>query len=94
MCHFGVWDEGYNFDTATRRAVIVDAQRRGFCFYWPYRSGMLFPAAKVLQEREARDRDAARDRRLTIWGLWIAALALVANVFAQVAAALKWWPFR
>jgi hypothetical protein len=45
---------------------------------------MLLPAAQVLQEREARDLDA-QDRRLTLLGLWIAALALLGQLWAQVA---------
>jgi len=45
---------------------------------------MLFPAAKVLQQREAAAREAHQDRRLTIVGLWIAAVALAANVFLKL----------
>ncbi len=53
----------------------------------------MIPAAKALQEREAQARDASRDRRLTIAGLWIAALALLANVGLKLAEQLHWWPF-
>src|SRR5207244_9177831 len=54
-----------------------------------YRQGMMIPAAKALQEREAQARDASRDRRLTIAGLWIAALALLANVGLKLVEQLR-----
>jgi hypothetical protein len=79
-CSFGVWDEGFYFNLSKKQEEIVEKNRKGFCFYWPFRHGMFIPAAKVLQEREARDSEAARDRRLTIWGLWIAAMALVVDL--------------
>ncbi len=96
-CSFGVWDEGldfFDFLEAIRYQVIVETNRRGFCFWWKYHPGMLLPAAKILQEREAKDRDAARDRRLTLCGLWIAAIALVINVWLTLAQKLKLWPFN
>lgn len=93
-CHFVVWDEGHNFDRQHRHEVLVATDRRNFCFWWRHRPGMLIPAAKILQEREANTREASRDRRLTLYGLWIAAVALVANVWLTVAEKLTWWPFR
>ncbi|MEX0804002.1 MAG: hypothetical protein WD688_11895 [Candidatus Binatia bacterium] len=92
-CHFGVWDEGYNFDKSNRQIVIADTDRRDFCFFWRYRQGMLIPPAKVLQQREAETREASYDRRLTVWGLWIAALALVVDVLLRIAERLAWLPF-
>src|SRR5438876_188471 len=74
-CHFGVWDEGHQFDRSLHATVVL-ANRRNFCFFWRYRPLMMLDAARTLQEREAADRKAARDRWLTIVGLWIAALAL------------------
>jgi len=93
-CHMGVWDEGHNFHKENRKEVLVDTNRRNQCFFWRYRRGMLLPAAKVLQEREAQYREARKDRRLTIWGLWIAALALVANVYLTVASQVGWFLLR
>lgn len=93
-CHFGVWDEGHNFDRSKRQQILVETDRRNFCFFWKHRPGMLLPAAKILQEREAQAREAARDRRLTIVGLWIAAMALLANVLMRSAERLGLWPFR
>ncbi len=92
-CSFGVWDEGHMFDMAKRHEVIVETERRNFCFFWRYRAGMMLPAAKTLQEREAQQREATIDRRLTVWGLWIAAAALLASVYMQVAEKLSWFPF-
>jgi len=93
-CHFGVWDEGFNFDQRTRTETIAGVNRRGFCFFWHYRPGMMIPAAKVLQEREAQARLASRDRRLTILGLWVAVIALGVNVYLTVADRWKIWPFN
>ncbi len=93
MCHFKVWDEDYDFDLKARQRVIVDTNRRDFCFFWPHRPGMLIPAARALQEREAQAREASRDRRLTIWGLWIAVAALLVDVWLRVVERLLWWPF-
>jgi len=93
MCSHGVWDEGFNFDVRDRAKVIGETDRRDFCFFWKHRPGMFVPPAKVLQEREARYREARKERHLTLWGLWIAALALAANVWLTVAARLNLWPF-
>jgi len=92
LCHFGVWDEGFNFDKAKRFEILVETDRRGFCFFWHFRPGMLNPAAKILQEREAQNREASKERWLTIVGLWIAALALVFNIGLKIAEGLGWWP--
>jgi|SRR3990172_72823 len=92
-CHFGVWDEGYNFDKSKRQTLIAETDRRDYCFFWPYRQGMLIPPGKVLEQREAEAREASRDRRLTIWGLWIAAIALVIDIGLRIAERLDWWPF-
>jgi len=83
-CEFGVWDEGYKLDKTKWEEILLKTNRHNYCFYWPYRFGMMLPAAKILQEIEAKDRDATRDRRLTIVGLWIAALALVVNLILKL----------
>jgi hypothetical protein len=94
-CDFGVWDEGLHFNAAKKHEIVTAVDRRHFCFFWQHRPGMLLPAAHTLQQRESEAQEARRDRRLTIYGLWIAALALVANVGLQFAARLlSWWPFR
>jgi len=92
-CDFRVWDEGHNFDRSRKHEILTQVQRRDSCFFWKHRPGMLLPAARLLQEREAKAREARGDRRLTMYGLWLAAFALVAQVWLQIAAPLKWWPF-
>jgi hypothetical protein len=82
-CSFGVWDEGlapFDFLVDDRQQTIVEKDRGDSCFWWPYNPAMLLPAAKILQEREAKNREAEHDRILTRKALWIAAIALVANV--------------
>jgi len=84
-CHFGVWNESSIADRERRPEVIVETNRKDFCFFWPYRPGMLLPAATILQEREVADRETSKDRSYTIIGLWIAALALGASVLIEIA---------
>ena len=90
-CYFGVWDQGYNFDGSKKHELLTQTDRRGFCFFWKYRPGMLIPAAEVLQKRDAEARAARVDRLLTIVGLWIAAFALLASTFVQLARGWSWW---
>ena len=79
VCAYGVWDQGFRFDSCKKHELIVQTERKDRCFFLPWHPGMLIPAAKTLQERQAAYREANRDRRLTVWGLWIAAVALVVN---------------
>jgi len=83
-CYFGVWDEGLRFEEERRHELITKTNREDYCFFWKYRPGMLLPAAERLQKREADRREAARDRKLTLWGLWIAAIALILDFLADV----------
>jgi hypothetical protein len=45
---------------------------------------MLIPAAKELEERQSQREKANREHRFARIGLWIAALALVAQVVLRV----------
>lgn len=45
---------------------------------------MFIPAAMTLQKREAENQDASQDRRFTVIGLWIAAIALGADVLLNL----------
>jgi len=84
-CYMGVWDQGVGeFDIGKRYELLVETERRGFCFFWRHRPGMLLGAAKELQAREMAAGEARKDRRLTLVGLWIAALALLADVLLQL----------
>jgi hypothetical protein len=82
----GVWDEGYTPELSQkRRQTIVETPRKDFYFFFQHRDGMLFPAARTLQEREAQFKEAARYRRHTIIVLWIAAIALLVSVLVDLA---------
>lgn len=83
VCNFMVWDQGVHFDLERRHEVIVGTERTDSCFFFPWRHGMLLPAARRLQAREANYREANRDRKLTMLGLWIAAIALVVGAIVQ-----------
>jgi len=78
QCHFLVWHAstapGGYFQT------IIKTERKGFCFFWPYHPGMLLAAAETLQRREVEDEKTQGERRLTRWGVWIAAGALLVNL--------------
>jgi hypothetical protein len=45
---------------------------------------MLLPAAEILQKREADNREASRDRKRAVIGLWIAASGLGLNFLWNV----------
>lgn len=83
-CDFGVWDSGYGLADSDRTSTIVETDRTNQCFFWPYHPGMLIPAGRTLQQREAAAKESSRDRRLTIGALWIAAIALVIDVFLRL----------
>ena len=83
-CHYGVWDEGHNFDKRQRSKIIVQTDRKKFCFFFKHRPGMLLPAARILHEREVLFRESSRDRKLTIIGLWIAAIALLITAISGI----------
>lgn len=92
-CKFGVWDEGHNFDHSKKHALLTQTDRRRFCFFWKHRPGMLLPAAEILQQREAKAYEARVDRKLTICGLWIAAISLLVNTFLRISERFSSWPF-
>ncbi|MCI0726404.1 MAG: hypothetical protein L0332_06735 [Chloroflexi bacterium] len=84
-CYHGVWDQGLNFEEEQGHQIIALQPRKGFCFFWKYRPGMLLKAASTLQQREDEQRAASRDRRLTLLGLWLAVIALVVDALLQLA---------
>ena len=84
-CHMNVWDEGADgFPHSAQFDLIVDQERKGFCFFRKHQPGMLLQAAEELQRREMAAAEARKDRRLTIVGLWIAALALLASLLLEI----------
>ena len=84
-CDFRVWDEGTRPDTGLRSNLIMKTNRSESCFFRKYHPGMLLPAARILQEREMLASEARKDRRLTIYGLYIAAIGLVVNAVVSIA---------
>lgn len=84
QCHFKVWSEGATSKDFDRFETIAKKNRKGACFFFPYHPDMLLPAAEILQKRQAESNDASIDRRLTIWGLWIAAIALVSSTIVGI----------
>ena len=85
-CYFSVWDIGIKHTLADSLNDIIDENRKRTCFFRPAQQGMSFEAAKILQEREAQNAQLRRSNLYTQIGLWIAALALVANVLVAVVA--------
>jgi hypothetical protein len=90
-CHMEVWSADNPPDENKLTEEIFTTERKGYCFYWPYRPGMAFPAAQTLQKREADDIDAAHDRKLVIRSLQIAIAALVVQVIlALIGFVISW----
>jgi hypothetical protein len=83
-CYFHVWDEGTKSEKFDLYKEILQKNRRGKCFYFRHREGMLTDAARLMQEREEEYRRAHKDRILTIIGLWIAAIALIINILIKL----------
>lgn len=81
-CYMGVWDEGYGSPKEERKKTIVETGRRGECFFWPFKAGIMFPAGETLQKREWELNQAKHDRRLT---KWVAVVAIVSNVLLTLA---------
>jgi hypothetical protein len=83
-CQMKVWTSVHPVDKAKLVEEVFTTDRKNFCFYWPYRRGMAFPAAQTLQKRAAENREAAYDRKLTIYGLGLAAFALFVQAILAV----------
>ena len=89
-CSMDVWDEGVSgFPHDAKYDLLVQQERKGFCFFRKHEPGMLLSAAKELQKREMAAAESSRDRKLTFIGLWIAALALLASVVLQLVQLMK-----
>jgi hypothetical protein len=84
-CGMEVWDQGASgFPHEARYELLVKTERKNFCFFWRHHPGMLLSAARELQRREMAAAEAQKGQRLTVYGLWIAALALAASVVLEV----------
>ena len=83
-CRMGVWDEGLNPNKNGRDERINLLVRKGKCFFFPYDPNMLFPAAIELQKRQKEYEQVRKSNRYTVIGLWIAALALLANAIIGI----------
>lgn len=92
-CYRKIWSEemegyrspdGYNSINEKLQFEINEKPRKEFCFFWKYRPGMCYDAAKELQKRDYELNFARTDRRHAIIGLWIAAFALIANIVITI----------
>ena len=82
-CHMGVWDEGVG-PNENRKERINKVDRKDKCFFYPYDPNMLFQAAIELQKRKQEYQQFHRSNMYTRIGLWIAALALLANAIIGI----------
>ena len=83
-CFLGVWDSGIEPSINERLNELLDENRKEFCFFMQAHPGMSFGAAKVLQQRSVENLHLKRSNLYTQIGLWIAAIALVANVIVTL----------
>ncbi len=88
FCHKMVW-YGSAVPYGKEYEELVRRDRTGFCFYLEFHEDMSFPTGEELERRTTELREASRDRRLTTWGLWIAAIALLASTIVGILELLK-----
>jgi len=83
-CWMDVWDEGVAPHPVSRTDTIAGTHREGRCFFFPYRSNMLFPAAREMQKRQEEHQQMKRSNLYTRIGLYIAAIALIFDAFVRL----------
>ena len=83
-CYLGVWDTGIDPSLNKNLTEIIDKDRKDICFFMENRPGMSFQAAKILQKRNSQNAQLKKSNLYTQIGLWIAALALLANVIVTI----------
>jgi len=76
-CHFGIWDEG--IIGKKERHKYVNEILRNNCFYFEHHPGMLFKGAEELQKRAQEAKELKKSNLYTRIGLWVAAIAAIAN---------------
>jgi len=85
----GVWDEGINHGKEQRLYRVNEISRHNKCFFFPYDRNMLFDAAKELRKRERENSQLKKSNMYTRIGLWVTALALLANAVIGILILLK-----
>ena len=83
-CAKGVWSERIDPTLKDRLKEVLLQPRKDDCFFIEEHPGMSFQAAYELFRIRNDNRQLKRGYRLTQIGLWIAALALVANVIMKL----------
>lgn len=83
-CYLGVWDAGINPSLLEKTNKLIDEDRKNLYFFIENHPGMSFQAAEILQEGRAQNSDLKRSNLYTQIGLWIAALALLANLLVAI----------
>ena len=88
-CYMGVWDEGVSPVSSLEDVILFSQDRGNGCFFIPYRQSMLLPAAVELQKRAETNRQLKTSHKLTVIGLWLAAIGLILNGIVALYNALK-----
>ena len=88
-CYMGVWSpattiEEAKEDLGNRDWDRVVRERGESCFFWPHDNRLSIEAARELERREADRREAKQDRKWAKIGVWVAAIALIANLLWSV----------
>lgn len=81
-CYHKVWDEDtlLFFESFDLEYELLEKDRKNFCYYRDYQTGMSFEAASVLEKREYNLRQTEVDRKNTRRALYVTVTALVINV--------------
>jgi len=83
-CFHGIWDSGIDPSITARLRAVLEVHRRNDCFFIEVTEGMSFAAASELERRRQEHAQLRKSNRYTQWGLWIAALALVASIVVEI----------
>ena len=84
-CYRGVWDHAnLGKDVPSGLRSLLAQERGETCFFYPYTPGMFFPAARVLERRNADRREAEKDRKLTRNAFRVALIALIASILTTI----------
>ena len=89
-CYHQVWSKGNGVESEDVYNEIIKSGRNN-CFFFPYTPGMMFPAATTLQKRDFELKEAAKDRKHTILGLWIAGGGLVVGAIISFVELIHHW---
>ena len=89
ICAKGVWNTAFDHDLKPHVETIIKDDRKDECFFIEYREWMTIKTASELQRIRNENRHLKRSYLYTLIGLWLAGLAIAANVIVEIVKYLK-----